>query len=185
MDTSFAPLISFLGLGTLLLDIGIVIALIVFFAARLSRKKSIFTRVSEFLYKNSLLLAFLIAGSATLSSLFLSEIALFPPCELCWYQRIFMYPQVVILGVGSFLNDKMAKLYALVLSIIGFVIALYHILLQFFPGILPCSDEIANCTLKQFEYFGYITIPVMSASAFAAIIVILIFGVGARRKISS
>jgi disulfide bond formation protein DsbB len=185
MDTSFAPLILFLGLGTLFLDIGVIVLLIIFFMTYLSHKKSIFSRVYRFMYNNSLLLAFLIATSATLLSLFLSEIVLFPPCKLCWYQRIFMYPQVIVLGIGFFINDKMAKLYGLVLSIIGFTIAVYHILLQFFPGIFPCSDEIANCALKQFEYFGYITIPVMSASAFAAIIVVLMFGLITNRKISS
>ncbi|MBP6913456.1 MAG: disulfide bond formation protein B [Candidatus Levybacteria bacterium] len=185
MDTSFAPIISFFALGTLALNIGIFLGIVVLLVENLSNKKSIFTHASEFVHKNSLLLAFLIATMATLSSLFLSEIVLFPPCKLCWYQRIFMYPQVIILGVGLLLNDKMAKLYALILSVIGLMIAAYHILLQFFPGIFPCTDEIASCALKQFDYFGYITIPVMSASAFAAIIVILVFGYQKHRKISS
>lgn len=87
-----------------------------------------------------------------------------------------MYPQVVILGIAFLKNDAKVKLYSLVLSVIGLFIAIYHIALQFYPSILPCSDEVANCALKQFEYYGYITIPVMSASAFLAMVLIILFG---------
>ena len=80
---------------------------------------------------------------ATVSSLFLSEIAGFPPCKLCWYQRIFMYPQVIVLGVGYLLNDLKARLMAIILSGIGAAIAIYHILVQFFPASFRCSDEVA------------------------------------------
>lgn len=120
-----------------------------------------------FFEQNGLPLAFLTAFSATVGSLFLSEVARFPPCKLCWYQRIFMYPQAVILGIALMVNDFSVRKYILALSSIGFLIAVYHYFLQLYPSILPCSDEIANCALKQFIYFGYITIPIMSATSFA------------------
>lgn len=176
MKTEYTPLISLLGTGTLILDIAIVLGIFLFLASARVSAKSWLGKSSRFIGNNSMAIGFLIAVAATVSSLFLSEVVLFVPCKLCWYQRILMYPQVVILGIGLFLNDKRAKLYALVLSIVGLLVAVYHILLQFWPGIFPCSDEIANCALKQFEYFGYITIPVMSATTFAALILVLVFG---------
>ena len=120
-------------------------------------------------------LAWLQALVASVVSLYFSEILHWPPCTLCWYQRIFMYPQVVILGIGYFINDLKVRIYALVLSIIGLLIAIYHILVQFFPGVFQCSDEVAECAVTQFVYFGFITIPVMSAVTFGFIITVLLF----------
>lgn len=176
MQTPFESLIALLGFGTLILNSVTILGLILFFGTSKSSKNSFMLMLSSKIHKNSMVIAFIIATVATLSSLFLSEIVNFVPCKLCWYQRIVMYPQVVILTIAFFKNDMRGKTYALVLSIIGVIIALYHIALQYYPGILPCSDEVANCTLKQFEYFGYITIPVMSGSAFLALIVVLLFG---------
>ncbi len=176
MQNQFTFLIPYLGFGTLVFNIATVLGFLLFLLSKNSSKKSILSKASNFLSENAISLGLIIATIATLSSLFLSEIVLFTPCKLCWYQRIAMYPQVVILGIAFLKNDTKAKLYAFVLSIIGFLIALYHIALQFYPAIFPCSDEVANCALKQFEYFGYITIPVMSASAFLSIIVIMLFG---------
>lgn len=176
MLNPYAPLIPLLGTATLGLNILTIIGVIVYFLSFKARKTSLIGKISSYLSKHAVILGFVVATLATLASLFLSEIVLFIPCKLCWYQRIFMYPQVIILGLGLYLNDKYAKLYALIFSVIGFIIALYHVLLQFYPGIFPCSDEIANCALKQFSYYGYITIPVMSLSSFAALIVILMFG---------
>jgi len=122
---------------------------------------------------NGLIFAFFIALFATAGSLFLSEFAHFVPCKLCWYQRILMYPQVVVLGIAAFKNDVSVKLYAMALSSIGLIIAIYHYALQMSPIPLPCSDEVANCALKQVAYYGYITIPLMSATAFALIILFL------------
>ncbi len=107
-------------------------------------------------------------------SLFFSEIAKFPPCELCWFQRILMYPQVLLLALGSSRKDKSIPLYALILSIIGLVIAVYHYSIQLGANPLaPCSTSSfagVSCSAKQTMMFGYITIPVMAATAFLLII---------------
>ncbi|OGH17309.1 MAG: hypothetical protein A3C30_01365 [Candidatus Levybacteria bacterium RIFCSPHIGHO2_02_FULL_40_18] len=132
-------------------------------------------KITQFLSDNSLPFAFLVAVAATAGPLFLSEIAHFTPCKLCWFQRIFMFPQVLILGIATFKNDFSIKRYILPMSVIGAAIAIYHYLLQTSPIPLPCSDEVANCTLKQFAYFGYITIPLMSFTAFALIIFLMLF----------
>lgn len=133
--------------------------------------KQIFSLVSS----NALILAFFISLFATAGSLFLSEIAHFVPCKLCWFQRIFMYPQVLILGIAAVKNDLSVKKYILPMSVIGAAIAVYHYILQMSPIPLPCTDEIASCTAKQFAHYGYITIPFMSFVAFALIIALMLF----------
>ena len=82
-----------------------------------------------------------------------------------------MYPQVILFGLAMWKNDHKIRVYGLALSVIGGLIALYHVVLQWYPAILlPCSDETANCAVKQFATYGYITIPVMSLTGFALLI---------------
>lgn len=114
---------------------------------------------------------------ATLGSLFFSEVLKFPPCVLCWYQRILMYPLVVILAVGMIRKDKGVYLYALPLSILGIAIALYHNLLYYkiLPeSIQPCLDGV-SCTTKFIEWFGFVTIPLLSLIAFIVITICMLF----------
>jgi disulfide bond formation protein DsbB len=116
-------------------------------------------------------LAWLQALVAMLGSLFFSEVMKLPPCVLCWYQRILMYPLVFIIAVGILLEDKRLNFYALPLSITGLVIAVYHNLLYYniIPeAITPCSAGI-SCTTRQIEWFGFITIPLLSLIAFTLI----------------
>lgn len=121
-----------------------------------------------FLKKNILYLAFAQALVATLGSLYFSEIRHFPPCTLCWYQRILMYPLVLIFAVGILKKDKNVNLYAWPLIAIGWVIALYHNLLYYniLPeAAAPCTAGI-SCTTRFFAWFGFITIPLLSLTAF-------------------
>ncbi len=125
----------------------------------------------KFIQKNILYLAWIQALVATLGSLYFSEIRHFTPCILCWYQRILMYPLVLIIAVGILRKDKKLYQYVYPLSILGMLIAFYHVLLQ--NGILPetvapCQLG-ASCTTKYIGYFGFITIPVMSLIAFVVI----------------
>lgn len=124
----------------------------------------------DFLGNKAIELAFCVALAATAASLFLSEFAGFAPCNLCWYQRAFMFPQVVLFGIALLKKDKNIFEYALWLSAIGFLIGAYQYLLQF--GVapnLPCSASGASisCSQRYFVDFGYITIPLMSATSFA------------------
>ncbi len=121
--------------------------------------------------KYLLYLAWLQSVSATLGSLFYSEIMHYNPCVLCWYQRILMYPLVILIAVGILRKDAKLDLYVLPLSIIGMLISFYHVLLQkgFLPeSVAPCAIG-ASCTVKYVGYFGFITIPVMSFAAFSLI----------------
>jgi len=133
--------------------------------------------VNQLINKNVVLLSFIIALIATLGSLFYSEIAGFEPCKLCWFQRILMYPQVVLLGLALFRKDKNIIIYTLWLSLIGAAIALYHYLLQI--GVAPnlsCSvtGYSAHCSQRFVMNFGYITIPMMAFTAFSMVSVLFL-----------
>ncbi len=116
----------------------------------------------------------LVSTIATLGSLFFSEIMLLPPCVLCWYQRICMYPLVFILLIGFWTQDQKVLKYATPLAISGWFIALYHNLLYY--NILPesaspCMQGI-SCTSIQLNWLGFITIPLLSFTAFTLILVL-------------
>jgi len=111
-----------------------------------------------------------------LGSLFLSEVMGFQPCVLCWYQRIAMYPLVLILPVGLFPFDRNVVRYALPLSLLGSLIALFHLLLVagYIPeSIKPCVQGVP-CTEVQIEWFGFVTIPLLSGLSFLLITALLI-----------
>lgn len=112
------------------------------------------------------------AAVATAGSLFFSEVLQLPPCVLCWYQRILMYPLVFILAVGILRKDRGVVWYALPLAIVGWAIALYHTLLQWniIPeAAAPCLQGI-SCTTVQINLLGFITIPFMAFVAFSVIV---------------
>jgi disulfide bond formation protein DsbB len=122
-------------------------------------------------------LAWIIALVATVGSLFFSEVMELPPCVLCWYQRIALYPLVLVIGTGIILRDNRLKNYSLPLCLIGLAISLYHNLLYYgiIPeSITPCTAGI-SCTSRQIEWLGFITIPLMALIAFVGITLCLLF----------
>lgn len=126
---------------------------------------------------NLVYVAWVQALVATLGSLFFSEIMQLPPCILCWYQRIAMYPLVFILTVGILLRDIRLKYYVLPLSLTGLAISIYHNLLYYklIPeSITPCTTGI-SCTTRQIEWLGFITIPLMAMTAFTVISLGMLF----------
>lgn len=124
----------------------------------------------------SLLVAWIAAVIATLGSLYFSEVMQFIPCTLCWYQRIFMYPLAIVLGIAFYKNDRRIYPYVLPLSIIGMLISGYHMLLQKIPYLkqfemcktgVPCSEDYLN-------WFGFVTIPMLAFIAFTIITISLV-----------
>jgi disulfide bond formation protein DsbB len=112
-----------------------------------------------------------VALAAMAGSLAMSELFHLLPCVLCWYQRILMYPLVVIVGVGVLRRDRNWVYYALPLSGLGVLVAAYHSLLQWgiIPeAIAPCQVGL-SCATKQIDWLGFITIPFMSWCAFGVI----------------
>jgi disulfide bond formation protein DsbB len=122
--------------------------------------------------------AFLIALIATMGSLFFSEVMHFIPCSLCWYQRIFMYPLVLIFLVNLLYPDDKVYKYALPLVLVGLAVSVYHNLLMFkiIPESLsPCVQGVP-CSVDYLNWFGFITIPLLSFTAYLAILIVLILG---------
>ncbi|MBI2105451.1 disulfide bond formation protein B [Candidatus Woesearchaeota archaeon] len=132
-----------------------------------------FKKISGLFKKNYLLFGLVVSMIATLGSLFYSEILKYPPCVLCWWQRIFMYPQFLIFGFALLKKDKKIFNYSILLSFVGAGIALYHYLIQI--GALRASscDVVgysSSCAEKFFLSYGYITIPMMALTAFILLI---------------
>jgi disulfide bond formation protein DsbB len=115
-------------------------------------------------------LAFLVAAVATGGSLFLSEIAHFVPCELCWFQRICMYPLSITTLLVALANDHRASRYLLPLPVVGAGVSVYHLLVE--NGVVRESQAClvsapGGCTTKWINEFGYVTIPTLALTAFA------------------
>jgi disulfide bond formation protein DsbB len=124
-----------------------------------------------FIKKYILYIGFFQALAATLGSLIFSEIFHFPPCILCWYQRIAMYPLIVIFAVGILKKDRNFKYYAWPLIAAGWLLAFFHNLLYYniLPeSAVPCVAGI-SCTTKFIEWFGFVTIPLLSLFAFTTL----------------
>ncbi len=166
-----------LSLGVLMMDVGLLVFFGIFIGFVLTRKTGMFWNnpLVKLIGKNGRVLAFMVIFAGVAGSLFFSNIVLLPPCELCWYQRVFLYPQLFIVGYGILKNDRRVGEYSILLSVIGIIIAIYHYYLQM--GGAPfttCGLGEVSCSEIQFIRYGFITIPVMSLTAFAAIIVSMV-----------
>ena len=134
--------------------------------------------------QTALWMAFAVAAVTTFGSLWLSEAEKLPPCILCWYQRIAMYPNAVILLVAAIRRDAAVKWYTLPLVLIGASISTWHYLLERFPGSVPkmCTDEVP-CETPWIWKYHFLSIPGMAWIAFLtiAVLVLLARPGGARR----
>lgn len=118
-----------------------------------------------------LFMAWATAVIAMFGSLYFSEIRQYEPCELCWYQRILMYPFTIILGIAIVRKDYRISLYSMFLSGIGALISLYHYLLQKVPFMADNADTCGRipCTGQYINWLGFITIPFLALTAFILI----------------
>lgn len=145
----------------------------------------------NFVVKNALYIAFGIAWMATLGSLYFSEIKHWTPCLLCWYQRILMYPLVILFGVAIWRKEKVVAYYVLPMTILGSVIAFYQYLLQMTPvrdlALTKC-DAFGSCAEVKAITFGsfylphFVTIPLLSLTAFIAISILMVILVKSQKK---
>ena len=159
-----------LSILTIIAQIEILILLVLWYQNRKKQSKSFKKIVS---YAD--IYSFVLALVSTLGSLYYSEIAHFTPCKLCWFQRILMYPLVIIIWVGMRNKDKNLSKYVLPLAGIGTLLAAYHYFAQI--GVLPQTGCLAigyseSCSKLFFMNFGYITIPMMSLTAFLFIFIL-------------
>jgi disulfide bond formation protein DsbB len=140
-------------------------------------------KLKQFIISNALYLALIQAIVAFLGSMFFSNIMMLPPCILCWYQRIAMFPLFITLIIGILRRDKNTWLFVISPALIGWTISIYHVLLYYkiIPDELaPCSTGV-SCTTRYFELFGFITIPFLAFTAFSIIIALMLVE---RRRVS-
>jgi hypothetical protein len=168
---------TFFTVLTVLANVAVVGLVAVGVGARLSSGgRSLGDRVVRAVGPNARGLALLVAATATAGSLYYSEVVGFTPCELCWFQRICMYPLVAVLAVGVVRRDRAAGWYAAPLVAVGAPLGLYHWLVERVPSIASstsCSLA-APCAVPYFEELGYITLAFMAMSAFLLIGALLV-----------
>ncbi len=165
-------IIEFLSLITLIGQVVVVVLAALLLWER-GRKKQL--AMTKWVSRHGIVLMLIVALIATVGSLYLSEIAGFTPCKNCWLQRIFTYPQVVLLIVALWMRDRSVVRYILALSLIGICFSSYHYFLQIQKVLtpivvdpsVPCDASGASCASTPFLHFGYITIPLMAWTAFA------------------
>lgn len=159
-------------IGSILLQIVFVVFLVAFGFFR-SRTNPILL----FFKRYGFYVGFLIAFGSVALSLFYSNIIGFPPCELCWVQRIFLYPQVLLFGVELYKKDKTMLDHSIVLASFGALVSMYHIYIEHGGGSsLACATENTNtisCATRYVYEFGYVSIPVMALTCSLFIILLV------------
>jgi len=170
---------------TLLADAVVVAVALLALACALSpAARRAWRATATWLGPQSLLLAWIVSVVTTAGSLWYSEHFHFIPCELCWYQRILMYPLVVILGVGWFRRDRAVWITALPFVVLGPLVSLYHWLVERVPSFAEstsCSID-APCSAPYFEKLGFVTLAWMALSSFLLMGSLLAFAVTAGRS---
>lgn len=173
-------IISLLAGITLLTNILFIIMVLYFLIKKnIQKPEKNISKIEKYFYKYLLTLILIVSSIATLGSLYFSEIAGFEPCKLCWLQRIFMYPLTIIIGVAMYKKVNDVLNYILPLTLVGLAVAIYHYYFQITgSSLVPCSTVgfSVSCSERFFTYFGYITIPWMSLSAFLYIFVLSLLG---------
>ena len=139
-------------------------------AARHRRPQSGAAALLEQITDNGRWLACMVVSVATAGSLYYSEVAHFTPCELCWYQRICMYPLSIILLVALVRRDRSPWAYVVPQALVGAVLAVYHTQLQAFPSQGTFCSSINPCTARYVWVFGFVSLPMMALSAFCFVL---------------
>lgn len=174
MSVGFVTL--FLALLAIVAQVSVAGALILWLGRRSTALGRLGASVRDSVGPQALTMAFAVALVCTLGSLYLSEVAHYVPCKLCWYQRIAMYPLVPILLVAMLRKDHRVAAYVLPLTVIGGLVSIYHVLLERFPeleGVSSCDPD-NPCSAILLQRLGYLTIPTMALSGFALITVLVL-----------
>ncbi len=169
--------------GTLFLQMIIVVGAISLLAVILEHPNARLHHISRKAGEHAILIGFIISFVSLVSSLFYSNVIGFQACDLCWWQRVFLYPQVILFAIAFYnekvkkISDEMVFLYSFVLSLIGGAIALFNYYGQMFnPDALAfCGTQGPACSRIFFVSFGYITIPMMSLTAYLVVILLYFF----------
>lgn len=162
-----------LSIGTIILQI-----VILLIAINLTFSRSHNNKVLSFFKKYGFYFGFATALASVALSLFYSEIIGFPPCELCWIQRIFIYPQVILFGMELYKRDRAIVDYSMVMSIFGMIVSLFHMYVERGGAAsISCAaggKAAISCAFLYVEEFSYVTIPVMALTASVFIFILLL-----------
>jgi disulfide bond formation protein DsbB len=165
-----------LSLGTIFLQI---VILLIFVNLIFFRKHN--NKILIFFKNQTFRFGFLVALGAVVLSLFYSEIVGFPPCELCWIQRIFLYPQLILFSMELYKKDRSIVDFSIVFAIFGSITSMYHIYIENggssalgCAALTPTNTSQVSCAIRYIYEFGYITMPIMALSLSLFIIAILL-----------
>jgi disulfide bond formation protein DsbB len=163
---------TLVGVGTALLNLATVVLLVMYLVPSMLP-----SWLASLISRAGLWGMFVVTAFASFLTLYYSEVLGATPCGLCWLQRVFLYPQVVIFGIAAWKKDISAWIYVVALSILGAIVALYQHYLQMggydaFP--CPATGSAADCTARTMFELGYITYPFMAFSLFVFIIIFLL-----------
>lgn len=178
----FELIANIFALGALGVNVLSLIILCILIFEYVAPQKKLAKSIKSIFNKFGLYFAFVFSLGATSGSLFMSELGGLEPCTLCWYQRIFMYPQVFLFLLAMYYKDSKVFLYSLFLSSIGLLIALWHVFIEYKPQFETCSEGTVACSAIQFQAFGFVTIPFMSASIFAFIVLLSLLSLKSSSK---
>ncbi len=145
-------------------------------AVRALRGRSATTaQIADAIDDAALWIAFLVGATATAGSLYFSEVANFVPCQLCWFQRIAMYPLALILLVAALRGDRSVRWYAGPLAAAGAVISTYHYLIEWRPSLEGDVCGLGpSCADIWFRELGFVTLAFMALCGFLAILVLVV-----------
>lgn len=162
---------SFLSLLAVATQVVVASTLVALLATRVSRRgRELWGALRRALSGTELVLASVVAIVATAGSLYFSEVANYQPCVLCWYQRIAMYPLALLLPVALLTGRRNVAGLLLPLPAIGAAIAVYHYQLEWFPAQEePFCTQGVPCSVRWFLELGYVSLPLLSLTAFVAI----------------
>lgn len=163
-----------------ILSLGIIFLqlIIILISINLIFLRSPSNKVLLFFKKYTFYLGFIVALGAVVSSLFYSQIVGFPPCELCWVQRIFLYPQLILFGMELHKRDHSIVDFSMVFAVLGSLVSMYHIYIENGgASSISCSNPLSggvSCAIRYIYEFGYITMPIMALTISLFIISILL-----------
>ena len=163
-------LITLMAIGIALLDAAVVIVVLGLITKRYRAP------IVAFVRRYALLSIFLLSAACVVGSLYIEYGMNLPPCLMCWWQRIFLYPTALISGIAFSKNAKFSEIadYVLGLSILGSLVALYQHLLQMMPTnplLVPC-DATGDCAVRSVFELGFVTLPWMTFTVCVALVVI-------------
>jgi disulfide bond formation protein DsbB len=174
--------------GYLALAVGIIGIILIGLLIASKKSVPIAVKIAELRLEHSreaLFLAGFVALFAMMASLYLSEIAPFVPCKLCWYQRIIMYPMAFLLIFGAFRNDFGIKPYCLAMAGFGAFVSIYHYQLQMNPAQhSPFCSAFDSCTVQYLNVFDFMSIPLMALMGFIFIFSLLLFAQPVTEEVS-